>query len=178
MAKPYHYVRFEWRNVDLKKLKEEVEESFYVRLRELPRGEKDWSLLRNERDEFVVKADTLNAYLSLSRAVMFQKTPAPFTRKDIELRKKIFEFYTKTRNSPFPWGFTHAAMTDFALLATAIGLGAAVVRVGFEDSVFYAPGRAAATNVELVKRVVALVNDMGLDVATTQEARTILGVLK
>lgn len=77
-----------------------------------------------------------------------------------------------------PWGITHAAMTDLTLLATAIGLGATVVRVGFEDSLFYAPGQAAATNVELVNRVVALIKDMGLDVATTQEARMTLGVLK
>ena len=69
-------------------------------------------------------------------------------------------------------------MTDFSLLATAIGLGASVVRVGFEDSLFYAPGKAARANVELVKRVVELVHNIGFDVATTEEARDILGVLK
>ncbi|MBN2179472.1 MAG: 3-keto-5-aminohexanoate cleavage protein, partial [Deltaproteobacteria bacterium] len=81
-------------------------------------------------------------------------------------------------NEPIPWGVTHAAMIDFSLLAVAIGLGATVVRVGFEDSVFYAPGKAASANVELVKRVVALVHNMGFDVATSEEARAILGVLK
>jgi 3-keto-5-aminohexanoate cleavage enzyme len=87
-------------------------------------------------------------------------------------------FLTSFLNEPIPWGVTHAAMTDFSLLAVAIGLGATVVRVGFEDSVFYAPGKAASANVELVKRVVALVHNMGFDVATSEEARAILGVLK
>lgn len=87
-------------------------------------------------------------------------------------------FLTSLLDELIPWGVTHAAMTDFSLLATAIGLGATAVRVGFEDSIFYTPGKAASNNVELVKRVVALVHNMGFDVATTEEARAILGVLK
>ncbi len=81
-------------------------------------------------------------------------------------------------NETIPWGITHAEMNDFSLLATAIALGASVVRVGFEDSVFYASGKNAATNVELVERIVALIRNLGFDVATTEEARAILGVLK
>lgn len=91
--------------------------------------------------------------------------------------KSLF-FLTSILDEPIPWGVTHATMTDFSLLATAIGLGAAVVRVGFEDSVFYAPGKTARANVELVERVVSLVQNIGFDVATTDEARDILGVLK
>jgi len=87
-------------------------------------------------------------------------------------------FLTSLLDAPFPWGVTHAAMQDFSILAMAIGLGAAVVRVGFEDSVFYAPGKPASTNVELVKRAVALIHNMGFEVATTEEARVILDVLK
>ena len=87
-------------------------------------------------------------------------------------------FLTSFLDQPITWGITHAGMTDFSLLATAIGLGASVVRVGFEDSMFYAPGKAARANVELVKRVVELVHNIGFDVATTEEARDILGVLK
>ncbi|MBT8352624.1 MAG: 3-keto-5-aminohexanoate cleavage protein, partial [Deltaproteobacteria bacterium] len=48
-------------------------------------------------------------------------------------------FLNSLLSEPIPWGVTHIAMTDFSLLATAIGLGAEIVRVGFEDSVFYAP---------------------------------------
>lgn len=87
-------------------------------------------------------------------------------------------FMNSLLDEPVPWGVTHAAMTDFSLLSVAIGLGATAVRVGFEDSIFYAPDKAASTNVELVKRVVALVHNMGFDVATTEEARSILGLMK
>ena len=65
-------------------------------------------------------------------------------------------------------------MTDFALLATAIGLGASVVRVGFEDSVYFAPSKAAAANAELVEKIVSLVQQIGYGVATCNEAREIL----
>jgi 3-keto-5-aminohexanoate cleavage enzyme len=69
-------------------------------------------------------------------------------------------------------------MHDFSLLATAIGMGAAAIRVGFEDSVYYAPGKAAATNVVLVEKIVSLVHQIGYDVATPAEARELMGLKK
>jgi 3-keto-5-aminohexanoate cleavage enzyme len=75
-----------------------------------------------------------------------------------------------------PWGVVHESMQDFALLAAAIGMGATAIRVGFEDSVFYAPGKAAATNAELVEKIVSLVRQIGYEVATPAEARGLLGL--
>ena len=75
-----------------------------------------------------------------------------------------------------PWSVVHDDMQDFSLLATAIGLGASMVRVGFEDSVRYAPGKIAQTNVELVKKIVDLVHRIGYETATPEEARGILGL--
>ena len=75
-----------------------------------------------------------------------------------------------------PWSVVHDGMQDFSLLATAIGLGASAIRVGFEDSVLYAPGKIARTNVELVEKVVALVRGIGYEVSTPAEARSILGL--
>jgi 3-keto-5-aminohexanoate cleavage enzyme len=69
-------------------------------------------------------------------------------------------------------------MNDLSLLATALGTGASVARVGFEDSVYYAPGQAATTNVELVEKLVALIRSIGYEPATPDEARTILTVKK
>jgi 3-keto-5-aminohexanoate cleavage enzyme len=77
-----------------------------------------------------------------------------------------------------PWSVVHDDMHDFALLAAAIGLGAAVVRVGFEDSVLYAPGKIAETNVELVEKMVSLVHRIGYETATPDEAREILGLIR
>ncbi len=74
------------------------------------------------------------------------------------------------------WGVVHESMTDFSVLAMAIGMGASLVRVGFEDSLFYAPGKAARKNVELVERVVALIRQIGIEVASPKEARRMIGL--
>ena len=85
-------------------------------------------------------------------------------------------FMTSLMNETVPWGVIHDGMTDFRLLATAIGLGASLVRVGFEDSIFWAPGQAVRRNVELVEKLAQLVRLMGREVATPDEARGILGI--
>jgi 3-keto-5-aminohexanoate cleavage enzyme len=88
----------------------------------------------------------------------------------------LFFMKTLLPEKDVPWGVIHAGMQDFSLLATAIGMGASVVRVGFEDSAFYAPGKAAQINAELVERIVSLIHQMGFEVATSKEARQILGI--
>jgi uncharacterized protein (DUF849 family) len=90
----------------------------------------------------------------------------------------INRFYLTTMlKVDIDWGVVHDNMMDLSLLATAIGLGATVVRVGFEDSVYYAPGIAAKHNQELVKKIVSLIDHIGLEVASPSEARTILGIV-
>jgi D-lyxose ketol-isomerase len=71
-------------------------------------------------------------------------------------------------------GIVHESMQDFSLLAVALGMGAAAVRVGFEDSVYFAPGEAAKTNAELVERIVSLIRLIGYEVAAPEEARKLL----
>jgi 3-keto-5-aminohexanoate cleavage enzyme len=77
---------------------------------------------------------------------------------------------------PAPWGVVHESMQDLSLPATAVAMGAAAVRVGFEDSVYSAPGKAATTNAELVKKIVTLIHQIGFEVATPPEARDLLGL--
>lgn len=74
------------------------------------------------------------------------------------------------------WGITHDSMKDFQMLACAIAMGANCVRVGFEDSFYYAEGKRAHTNAELVERLVALIRMMGCEPATVAEAREMLGI--
>ena len=90
---------------------------------------------------------------------------------------KCLFYLTTMLKEDIAWGVVHDNMMDLSLLATAIGLGATVVRVGFEDSVYYAPGKAAKHNPELVKKIVSLIDHIGLEVASPSEARTLLGIV-
>jgi len=67
-------------------------------------------------------------------------------------------------------------MSHLSLLATAVGMGASFVRVGFEDSVYLAPGKMAARNVDLVDNIVSLVRQMGMEIAAPSEAKKLLGI--
>ena len=89
--------------------------------------------------------------------------------------KSLF-FMTSFLKENEEWGMIHDGMNDLSLLATAIGMGARAIRVGFEDSVFYAPGKRAITNPELVEKAVSLVQQMGYEPASSKEAKEMLGI--
>jgi 3-keto-5-aminohexanoate cleavage enzyme len=50
------------------------------------------------------------------------------------------------------------------------------VRVGFEDNLYLSRGVLAKSNGELVAKVVRLAKELGREVATSDEAREILGL--
>ena len=49
-------------------------------------------------------------------------------------------------------------------------------RVGMEDNIYYAPGRLLKSNAEMVERAVRIIHELGLEVATPDEARDILKI--
>ncbi|MBQ2747584.1 MAG: 3-keto-5-aminohexanoate cleavage protein [Firmicutes bacterium] len=63
------------------------------------------------------------------------------------------------------------------IAASAILLGGHV-RVGFEDSMFLEKGVMAKSNGELVEKVATLAKLLGREIATPDEARKILGIIK
>ena len=89
---------------------------------------------------------------------------------------KTLFFLTSMLPENTHWGVVHVGMTDFSILAAALAMGATMVRVGFEDSRQYAPGRAAATNRILVEKLVSLIRCIGYEVARPEEARALLGL--
>ncbi len=74
------------------------------------------------------------------------------------------------------WGLIHHGMKNFEMIACAVALGANFIRVGFEDSIYYANDQMAEGNVELVSRVRRFINSMGYEAATAEETREILGI--
>jgi 3-keto-5-aminohexanoate cleavage enzyme len=76
------------------------------------------------------------------------------------------------------WGIIHEGMQDMKLLAAALGMGASVIRVGFEDGRSYKSGKNAPSNTVLVQKAAELIRSLGFEIAIPSEAREILGVLK
>lgn len=73
------------------------------------------------------------------------------------------------------WCVTGIGRSEFPMAAVAITMGGHV-RVGFEDNVYVAKGVLAASNGELVAKVVDLARLLGRDIASPAEARRILGI--
>ena len=72
------------------------------------------------------------------------------------------------------FGVGHSAME---ILYGAVALGGHI-RVGMEDNVMYAKGVLADSNAQFVERAVRVVREFGGEVATSAEAREILGIGK
>lgn len=70
------------------------------------------------------------------------------------------------------FGVGHSAME---IMYAAIALGGNI-RVGMEDNVMYKKGELAQSNKQFVERAVRVIEEFGLEVATPDEARQILGL--
>ena len=75
------------------------------------------------------------------------------------------------------WCATGVGRHEFPLAAHAIAMGGHV-RVGFEDNLYLDRGVLAKSNGELVSRVVRIAKELGRPIATSAEAREILGLKK
>ena len=108
LSHKYHYVRYTWwREVDIDELGGELSAKFEIKPVNVPESTiYEFSLFKDARDETLVKSDTIGAYISRFRAVLFQRDRAPFTSRDLELRRRILEVYPRDRPSPFPWAFS------------------------------------------------------------------------
>lgn len=71
------------------------------------------------------------------------------------------------------WQVIGIGRHQFTLGIVGVLLGGNI-RVGFEDNVYLARGVLARSNAELVEKAVRLIRELGLDVATVEEARDIL----
>jgi hypothetical protein len=104
MVRPYHYVRWRWWDeIDTDSLADELSEEFDVK----PIPDHGWDLeltySKYARDRYIIKSDTLTVFLSPFRVVMVQKKAAPFTERDLKLRKRMLSLFPKERPTVLPW---------------------------------------------------------------------------
>lgn len=74
------------------------------------------------------------------------------------------------------WYYQQHGMKDLSMIAAAVAAGAKIIRVGFEDSFFYAPGKMASSNAELVEKAAEVIRAIGYEIATVDEAREMIGL--
>jgi len=75
--------------------------------------------------------------------------------------------------SDYVWSVLGAGKNQLAIAAQSVALGGNV-RVGLEDSLWIGPGRLAETNAQQVRAARQVIEGLGLEVATPDEARAIL----
>ena len=75
----------------------------------------------------------------------------------------------------YHWSVLGAGRNQFAVAAQALALGGNI-RVGLEDSLWLGPGRLAKSNAEQVAKARRLIEELGLELATADEARQILAL--
>jgi uncharacterized protein (DUF849 family) len=73
----------------------------------------------------------------------------------------------------YRWSVLGAGRNQLAIAAQAVSMGGNL-RVGLEDSLWIRPGELAKSNAEQVRAARQIVEAMGLEIATPDEARTIL----
>jgi hypothetical protein len=100
----YHYVRHRWwGEVDVSRLVQRFSVDYEVDYRSPPVDESRMSIQSFALEELRVRADTLMAFLSPYRAVLSQRERAPFTTRDMDLRRRVFEIYPHERPTPLPF---------------------------------------------------------------------------
>jgi len=103
-ARAYHYVRWRWWDrIDVDGLAEELSEEYEVRAIPDHGWDLELTYMKEMRDRYLIKSDTLTVFLSIFRVVMTQKKPAPFTAKDVELRERMLELFPEERLTFLPW---------------------------------------------------------------------------
>ena len=75
----------------------------------------------------------------------------------------------------YRWSVLGAGRNQMNIAAMAAAMGGNV-RVGLEDSIWDGPGKLAVSNADQVRRVRQIVEGLGLDVATPDEAREMLSL--
>jgi len=75
----------------------------------------------------------------------------------------------------YHWSVLGAGAAQMRIAAMAASMGGNV-RVGLEDSLWIGPGKLAESNAQQVKKVRQILEGLGLEIATPDDAREILAL--
>ena len=75
----------------------------------------------------------------------------------------------------FHWSVAAAGRNQFPMCTTALAMGGNV-RVGLEDSLYLRPGVLAKSNAEQVVQMKEIMDRLGIETATSDETRDMLGL--
>jgi uncharacterized protein (DUF849 family) len=75
----------------------------------------------------------------------------------------------------YHWSVLAAGRHQMPVLTQALTMGANV-RVGLEDSLYIGPGKLAASNAEQVRKIRTIIETLGMDVASPDDARAMLAL--
>lgn len=73
------------------------------------------------------------------------------------------------------WEVIGISHLQWTMIAAALSLGGNI-RVGLEDNFYVAPGQMATSNGDLVEKAARMARDVGREVASVEESRTMLGL--
>ena len=122
-----------------------------------------------------------NAAYYLKKGVLKAPLPVQFCMgcaNGIPGSMKNLIFMKETMESLCPgstWSTFGVGRSAMEMLYGAVALGGHI-RVGMEDNVLYAKGKLADSNRQFVERAARVVREFGNEVATSDEAREILGL--
>jgi 3-keto-5-aminohexanoate cleavage enzyme len=100
--------------------------------------------------------------------VMGQKGAQPATPRQLL-------FLTESLPPESHWSVVGHGGSDLRMALLALGMGGHV-RAGFEDNPYYRPGERAASNAQLIERLVRLAREVGREPASPNEVRQMLGL--
>lgn len=75
----------------------------------------------------------------------------------------------------YRWSVLEAGRNQLPIAAMSAAMGG-YVRVGLEDSLWAGPGKLAETNAQQVRLARQIIEGLGLEIATPEEAREILAL--
>ena len=130
--------------------------------------------------QHLVPAGVLSDPVSLTFVMGMNKVSqgaVSYTQKNHDYMVDLVEQNARAAGVPYNWSTMAIAAQQLHGVTYGL-LKGGHVRTGMEDNIYYSYGELAKSNAQLVERMVRLIRELEMDVATPDEAREILKLKK